>query len=129
MGRTKRAAGDTATKKVGYDPKADLAKGVCGYDGCKKKLPSHDEDEEKPISCEDHGVTHSVAYKYMAEAECQRMYNTDVPFSDCFDSSHGIIHKNEEKDCMEGHCGGGERHYQDAGRDYGAYNLSEPLEL
>ena len=59
------------TKKVGYNKAADLARGVSGYEGCKRRFEPADPDNKKVIiSRENHSVTHSVAFRYMTELEC-----------------------------------------------------------
>ena len=42
------------TKKVGYDPAADIKRGICGFENYKNKIPVPTDDEHAPISCEDH---------------------------------------------------------------------------
>ena len=64
-------AAQTVTMKIGYDGKADIAKGVCGYDGCKSKItktPVHPE----PIRCPAHTKTHETSYGYLSKSACQK---------------------------------------------------------
>ena len=118
----------TVTKKVGYDGRVDVKRGICGYGGCREKVPATTVEDPNPISRPEHDETYEVAYSYLPCQECQDKYNTDVEFAESFDSSHGVIHVDHEKPCDEGEISSGTEHLKDVGRDYGAYDLKEPLE-
>ena len=115
------------TKKVGYDPEADLKRGVCGYEGCKLKLRVVAAGAPKPLNCESHEETRAKCFSYLDEKTCHTDFNTKFEFSTTFAKSHQCIHHDADKTNKEGHLGEGREHYQDVGRTYGAYNLSEPL--
>ena len=116
------------TRKVGTGAAALLKKGVCGYHGRKKKLPMISDDAPKPISCEEHHCTWETCYKYLEEAECHSKYKGEVEFGASVDSSHGSIHRGEDKTCNEGQVSKETEYYQECGRTYGAYDTKELLE-
>ena len=123
------AMANAPTQRVSYNNAADLARGVCGYEGCKHKNEPADPDSTKVIiSCEPHSVTHSVALRYMTELECQSKHNGEVELAERFSTSHDCIHRKDEKECSEGHVRRCRDHYQECSKLFGAYSLSETLE-
>ena len=115
-----------------YDPSEDIAKGLCGYDGCELPLLGVDVDaEEGAISCEAHNETWDGAYNYMKEGECQERYNgdTDGAFRACFDNAHEMTHNdgNGEKNFPVGDVVAGGQHYRISEREYGAWTCTAPL--
>ena len=127
-GKRVKANAPTVTKRVGYDGASDVRKGICCYDGCKKRLPQPSDDNLKPIACNEHEETYEVGYSYMTEDGCRAKYNSELEFAETFDSSHVIVNKAEEKSCNDGSVEKGTEHFQEVGRTYGAYDLKEPLE-
>ena len=81
------------TKRVGYVAENDVKKGVCGYDSCKKKLPTSSKEVPKPIECDDHEQTRQTAFRYLTDEQCQKQYNAELEFSQALDHVHACIHK------------------------------------
>ena len=65
------AAAPAVTKKIGCDGNTDIAKGICGYDGCKSKIAQTPVDPE-PIACPAHTETHVTSYGYLSKSACQK---------------------------------------------------------
>ena len=116
---------NTPTKKVGYDPAADLKKGICGYEKCKRKVLPPSDGNGPSIACEEHATTYKTAFQYLKPDDCQIIFSTEVEFGACFDRVHQQIHFDAEKTAPEGTVNKYADHYAEVGRTYGAYNMSD----
>ena len=105
----------------------DINKGVCGYDGCRKKLSSPSPtDDERIISCEDHEITRLTAFKYLSRAQAQSHFNTEVELSTGLEKVHECIHKGVVKEINDGYNAKESELYRECGRTYGCYDLNDP---
>jgi hypothetical protein len=118
--------GPGAVLKVGYNSAADIKACICGYEGCRKRLPAASEENPTPIACEPHTDTYKTAFSYMeSEAVMQAKFNSEVKFGENVNRIHDIIHNGADNDCKSEHVATTAQHYSDVARDYGAWDLKE----
>ena len=125
------SAKTTSTKKPNtkdaYNGSNAIAKGKCGYDGCRNKLRVDHDSDAAIIDCDLHHDTHQKGYKYLADTDCQSKYNAvDATFSESFDATHLAFHNDEDYAGVVGSVATLKENFKESSREYGAWNCAAP---